>query len=49
MSVIEIEKAIKELSPGDYNRLREWFEEFDAQQWDKQIESDAKAGCEFKL
>ena len=44
MSITEIEQAITQLSPQDYNRLREWFEEFDAQEWDEQIESDARSG-----
>jgi hypothetical protein len=26
------------------SRLRAWFEEFDAQEWDKQIERDATSG-----
>ncbi len=44
MTITEIEQAITQLSPQDYIRLREWFEEFDAQMWDKQIEEDAKSG-----
>jgi len=44
MSITEIEQAITQLSPQDYSRLREWFEEFDAQEWDKQIERDAMSG-----
>lgn len=44
MTITEIEQAITQLSPQDYSRLREWFEEFDAQIWDKQIERDAKSG-----
>jgi hypothetical protein len=44
MTVTEIERAITQLSPQDYSRLRAWFEEFDAQQWDEQIERDAKSG-----
>ena len=44
MSITEIEQAITQLSPQDYSRLREWFEEFDAQEWDEQIERDAKSG-----
>ena len=44
MTLTEIEQAIAELSPQDYNRFREWFEEYDAQMWDKQIEEDAKSG-----
>lgn len=40
----EIEKAIKHLSTPDLARLRNWFAEFDAEAWDRQIESDIKAG-----
>ena len=44
MSITEIEQAITQLSPKELSRLRAWFEEFDAQEWDKQIEREAKAG-----
>ena len=44
MSITEIEQAITELSPEELARFREWFEEFDAQAWDEQIENDAKTG-----
>ncbi len=44
MTITELEQAITQLSPQDYIRLREWFEKFEAQQWDEQIERDAKAG-----
>jgi hypothetical protein len=44
MTVSEIEKAVAELSPEELARFREWFEEFDAQAWDEQIEADAKSG-----
>jgi hypothetical protein len=40
----EIEFAISTLPPGELNRLRAWFEQFDADSWDKQWEDDAKAG-----
>ena len=43
-TVKEIEKAIAELPPQKLSVLRAWFEKFDAAIWDKQIESDAKAG-----
>jgi len=49
MTLAEIEQAIAELPSQDYNRFREWFEEFDAQLWDKQIEDDAKSGRLDKL
>ena len=44
MTITEIEQAITQLSPQEYNRFREWFEEFEAQQWDEQIERDAASG-----
>lgn len=44
MSITEIEQAITELSPEELARFREWFQEFDAQVWDEQIEKDAKTG-----
>ena len=43
-SVQDIRSAISRLSTEELGRFREWFDEFDAQAWDKQIESDAKSG-----
>lgn len=40
----EIEKAIENLSPEDFARLREWVLEKDWAEWDKQIEADSDAG-----
>lgn len=44
MSLQEIEKAIVELPVAELNQLADWFAEFQAQQWDRQIEHDAKLG-----
>jgi hypothetical protein len=44
MTVAELERAVKKLSPQELNRFREWFNEYFADMWDKQIEADAKAG-----
>jgi hypothetical protein len=44
MSVGEIEAAVKKLPEQDLKRFREWFTEFDSQLWDRQFESDVKAG-----
>lgn len=45
MTKIEnIESQIKELSPEDLRAFREWFAKFDAELWDRQFESDVKAG-----
>jgi hypothetical protein len=44
MDVKEIESAIALLPPTKVAELAEWFEEFHAQLWDKQLEKDIKAG-----
>jgi hypothetical protein len=44
MSVQEIEQAITELQPSEVAELSQWFEEFQAQVWDEQIEQDARSG-----
>ena len=43
-TVDEIEQAVRTLSPDELAAFRHWFAEFDAQVWDRQIESDAAAG-----
>jgi hypothetical protein len=49
MGIHEIEEAIKQLTPDELASFREWYEEFDAQLWDTQIEADAKSGKLAKL
>gem|GEM_PF-2150790 len=44
LSVQTIEEAIQQLPKSDLAKLRDWFLEFDARVWDKQIEDDANAG-----
>ena len=39
-----IETQIQDLSPQELATLREWFAEFDAEAWDRQFETDVKAG-----
>jgi hypothetical protein len=43
-TITEIERAVKQLSPEELAKFREWFAEFDAAAWDRQIEQDAAAG-----
>ena len=43
-AVEKLELLIKSLSPEELAKFREWFAEFDAQVWDRQIEVDAAAG-----
>ena len=49
MSIAEIEQAIIQLSPEELERFREWFEEYCAELWDKEIEADARSGRLDKL
>jgi hypothetical protein len=49
MSITEIEQAIAELSPEDLVKFHQWFEEYFAQVWDKQIEENTKSGRLDKL
>ena len=39
-----LENQIRELSDEELAKLREWFAEFDAEVWDRQMEADAKSG-----
>jgi hypothetical protein len=49
MSVKDIEQAITQLPRSEVAELSQWFEEFQAQVWDEQIERDSKAGRFNKL
>jgi hypothetical protein len=44
MSVQEIEAAVARLSAEELARFSQWFEEYIADQWDRQIEADIVAG-----
>ncbi len=44
MSVEELESAVLNLSATELARFSQWFEEMMADQWDRQIEEDMKAG-----
>jgi len=43
-TVQEIKKAVSKLPQKELARFRAWFEQFDAEIWDKQFEEDAKSG-----
>ncbi|MCW1925871.1 hypothetical protein OKA05_25150 [Luteolibacter arcticus] len=43
-SVHEIEAAVEKLSRSELAAFRDWFDGFDAEAWDKQIEADVAAG-----
>ena len=42
--VEQLEQQIAELDASELKALRAWFERYDAEIWDRQIESDAKSG-----
>lgn len=42
--VEKLESEIKSLSAKELANFREWFAEYDAAQWDRQIETDAANG-----
>ena len=45
MSKVEqIENVVKELTPDELKVFRNWFADFDAELWDRQLESDVKNG-----
>ena len=44
MSVEDLESHVSKLSAPELARFSEWFEEFMADQWDRQIEQDMLSG-----
>jgi len=42
--VEQIEKQIEQLTRQELVSFREWFSNYDADQWDQQIEKDVRAG-----
>jgi hypothetical protein len=44
MTIEELEKAVAKLRREDLARFRAWFDAFDADRFDTQIEEDAKNG-----
>jgi hypothetical protein len=40
----DLENQIKDLEPEELADFRKWFQEYDSDAWDRQIEADAKAG-----
>ncbi len=44
MSIEELQSAVAQLPAEELDRFSRWFEEFLAEQWDRQIEADILAG-----
>lgn len=43
-TVHEIQSAVSRLSREELTAFRVWFQEFDAEAWDRQFEADVNAG-----
>ncbi len=43
-TVQEIEEAVRQLSASERATFRAWFAEYDAAEWDEQLEKDVAAG-----
>ncbi len=44
MTVEDLEKAVAKLAPDELARVRAWFEQFEAERFDRKIERDAAGG-----
>ncbi len=42
--LVKLEGEVKNLSGKDLAEFRDWFLDYEAKQWDKQIEADSKSG-----
>jgi hypothetical protein len=40
----DVENEVKQLTAAELRAFREWFDEFDANVWDRQFESDVRQG-----
>ena len=49
MSVQELEENVAQLSRPELSAFARWFEEYLADEWDRQIEEDARSGRLDKL
>ncbi len=43
-TIAEIKQAILNLPKAEYAEIIEWLHELEEEEWDRQIETDAKAG-----
>ncbi len=48
-NLLEIERAVSQLTEEELVAFRCWFEKFDTEVWDRQIEEDVAAGRLDKL
>ena len=44
MSLIELEKEVKELNPSEFEAFIRWLDDYSARRWDNQFEQDVALG-----
>jgi hypothetical protein len=44
MSLIELENAVEQLAPEDFDRFTSWLDTLASERWERRFESDVKAG-----
>ncbi len=49
LTLKELEKAVAKLSPDQLSAFREWFQQYDMDEWDRQIARDGESGKLDKL
>ena len=42
--LIKIEEEVKNLPEQEFNKFREWFQDYESKKWDAEIEDDIKQG-----
>ena len=42
--VQELENEVRQLSPDELAAFRDWFQKYDSDEWDKEIEGDVLSG-----
>ena len=47
--VEKLENQVQQLNPDELAAFRDWFQRFDSDEWDKEIERDVSAGRLEKL
>jgi len=44
IKIEKLEREVQKLSRAELAAFREWFREYDSDEWDRQIEEDVRAG-----
>jgi hypothetical protein len=44
MSLVELEKEVQNLTPGEFSAFTRWLDEYASQKWEDQFATDVKEG-----